>query len=153
MSDIDPPNGPSFFERIINNDAARNGIATAVAGALIAAVTSQAHHPNTNPSHNHGDDVRFGRLTMVDEYHDGTRLAWRSAGRLTALQTKVKLGCGALCSLPLARGPGWPPNLDHGALGRPSWPCSASAGQHGGRIHGSPAHPKRTGNPAAERSG
>ena len=39
MSDIDTPNNPSFFDRLMNNDAAKKGLATAVAGVLIAAVT------------------------------------------------------------------------------------------------------------------
>jgi hypothetical protein len=39
MSEIDTPNDPSFFTRIITNDAAKKGLATAIAGVLIAAVT------------------------------------------------------------------------------------------------------------------
>ena len=39
MSEIDTPNDPSFFARIIANDAAKKGLATAIAGVLIAAVT------------------------------------------------------------------------------------------------------------------
>ena len=39
MSDIDTPTDPSFFARLLNNDAAKKGLATAVAGVLIAAVT------------------------------------------------------------------------------------------------------------------
>jgi len=39
MSEIDTPNDPSFFTRIINNDAAKKGLATAIAGILIAVVT------------------------------------------------------------------------------------------------------------------
>jgi len=34
-----PNNDPSFFDRIISNDAAKKGLATAIAGVLIAAVT------------------------------------------------------------------------------------------------------------------
>ena len=34
-----PNNDPSFFDRILSNDAAKKGLATAVAGVLIAAVT------------------------------------------------------------------------------------------------------------------
>ena len=34
-----PHNDPSFFDRILSNDAAKKGLATAVAGVLIAAVT------------------------------------------------------------------------------------------------------------------
>jgi hypothetical protein len=39
MSEIDTPTDPSFLTRLLNNDAAKKGLATAVAGVLIAAVT------------------------------------------------------------------------------------------------------------------
>ena len=39
MSEIDTPTDPSFFTRLLNNDAAKEGLATAVAGILIAAIT------------------------------------------------------------------------------------------------------------------
>jgi hypothetical protein len=39
MSEINTPNDPSFLTRLWNSDAAKKGIATAVAGVLIAAVT------------------------------------------------------------------------------------------------------------------
>ena len=39
MSEIDSPHDPSFFARLLNNDAAKKGLATAIAGVLIAAVT------------------------------------------------------------------------------------------------------------------
>jgi len=39
MSEIDPPNDPSFLTRLINNDAAKKGLATAIAGILIAVIT------------------------------------------------------------------------------------------------------------------
>ena len=39
MSEIDTPTDPSVLTRLLNNDAAKRGLATAVAGVLIAAVT------------------------------------------------------------------------------------------------------------------
>ena len=40
MSDTNTPtNDPGFLGRLLNNDTAKKGIATAVAGVLIAAVT------------------------------------------------------------------------------------------------------------------
>ena len=39
MSDNNNAPTPGFFDRLIANDAAKKGLATAVAGVLIAAVT------------------------------------------------------------------------------------------------------------------
>jgi len=39
MSETNNTPAPSFFDRLLSNDAARKGLATAVAGVVIAAVT------------------------------------------------------------------------------------------------------------------
>jgi len=39
MSEINNAPTPGFFDRLMANDAAKKGLATAVAGVLIAAVT------------------------------------------------------------------------------------------------------------------
>ena len=45
MSDIDTPD-PSFIDRVLKNDSARRGLATAAAGIVIAVVT-EALWPST----------------------------------------------------------------------------------------------------------